>query len=71
MPALLKKELDFHFVGHMDEVLARALVKPLDDAYEAKYQMRHGIPFWVLRPRVAFAWSDFPNNATRWRFTEA
>ena len=47
-----------------------ALVKPLDDAYEAKYQMRHGTPFWVLRPRVAFAWNNFPNNATRWRFAE-
>ena len=32
MPARLKKELVFHFVGHMDEVLTRALVKPLDEA---------------------------------------
>ncbi len=33
MPARLKKELDFLFVGHMDEVLARALVKKrLDEA---------------------------------------
>jgi hypothetical protein len=45
-----------------------ALVERIDDAYEAKYQMRHGIPFWVLRPAVAFAWSEFPKNATRWRF---
>lgn len=45
-----------------------ALVERIDDAYEAKYQMRHGIPFWVLRPRVVFAWSDFPHNATRWQF---
>lgn len=44
------------------------LVTRIDDAYEAKYQMRHGTPFWVLRPRVAFAWSEFPTNATRWRF---
>ncbi len=27
MPTRLKKELEFHFVGHMDEVLAKALVK--------------------------------------------
>ncbi len=27
MPARLKKELEFNFVGHMDEVLARALIK--------------------------------------------
>lgn len=23
---------------------------------------------WALRPRVAFAWSDYPRDATRWRF---
>jgi len=43
-------------------------VARIDDAYEAKYRMRHGAPFWVLRPRVAFAWSSFPDNATRWTF---
>lgn len=46
------------------------LVTRLDDAYEAKYHMRHGIPFWVLRPRIAFAWSKFPDNTTRWVFNE-
>ncbi len=46
------------------------LVAPIDDAYEAKYNMRHGIPFWVLRPRVVFAWSKFPDNTTRWVFGE-
>lgn len=47
---------------------AQPFVTQIDDAYEAKYQMRHGVPFWVLRPQVAFAWSQFPTNATRWRF---
>ena len=23
---------------------------------------------WVLRPKVAFGWSEFPGNVTRWRF---
>lgn len=46
------------------------LARRADDAYEAKYQMRHGTPLWVLRPQVAFAWSQFPNNATRWRFKD-
>ncbi len=41
---------------------------PLDDAYEAKYHTRHGVPFWVLQPRVAFAWTSFPDDATRWTF---
>ena len=40
----------------------------IDDAYEAKYKMRHGIPLWVLRPQVVFAWSKFPDNMTRWKF---
>jgi hypothetical protein len=44
------------------------LVKQVDDASKAKYQMGSGSPFWVLRPQVAFAWSQFPTNATRWRF---
>ena len=42
----------------------------VDDAYEAKYRMRHGTPFWVLRPRLVFAWNNFPKNATRWVFDE-
>jgi hypothetical protein len=42
------------------------MAKRIDDAYEAKYQMRHGLPVWVLRPRVVYAWSQFPANATRW-----
>ena len=40
----------------------------IDDAYEAKYKMRHGVPLWVLRPQVVFAWSKFPNDMTRWKF---
>ncbi|MGH2695261.1 MAG: pyridoxamine 5'-phosphate oxidase family protein [Actinomycetota bacterium] len=44
------------------------MVERIDDAYEPKYEMRHGVPFWVLRPRLVFAWSEFPKDATRWRF---
>ncbi|MEW5961590.1 MAG: pyridoxamine 5'-phosphate oxidase family protein [Chloroflexota bacterium] len=47
------------------------LLAQVDDAYEAKYRLRHGPPIWVLRPQVAFAWNDFPRNATRWRFDKA
>ena len=46
------------------------LLAGIDDAYEVKYGMRHGPPVWVLRPRVVLAWSQFPANATRWRFDE-
>jgi len=43
-----------------------ALVARIQEAYQAKYKTPHPPPFWVLRPRVAFAWSKFPKNATRW-----
>jgi hypothetical protein len=46
------------------------LLAGIDDAYEAKYGLRHGPPVWVLRPRVVLAWTQFPANATRWRFDE-
>jgi general stress protein 26 len=48
------------------EVLAR-----VDDAYEAKYQIRHGPPIWMVRPLVVFAWDDFPGSTTRWVFDAA
>ncbi len=40
----------------------------IDDAYEAKYEMRHGPPIWLLRPRVVLAWTSFPKDMTRFRF---
>jgi nitroimidazol reductase NimA-like FMN-containing flavoprotein (pyridoxamine 5'-phosphate oxidase superfamily) len=45
-----------------------ALLEKIDDAYEAKYGMRHGTPVWALQPQVAFAWTKYPDNVTRWRF---
>jgi hypothetical protein len=42
------------------------IVARLDEAYGAKYDMPHGVPVWVLRPRVVFAWASFPKDATRW-----
>lgn len=42
----------------------------IDDAYEMKYDMRHGPPIWLLRPRVILAWSDFPKDMTRFRFQD-
>ncbi len=43
------------------------LVTRVADAYEAKYKMRHPPPFWMLRPGIVFAWSQFPKDATRWK----
>ena len=36
------------------------------DAYGIKYGFRHPPPFWRLRPRRAFAWTDLGKDATRW-----
>lgn len=44
------------------------LLGALDSAYEEKYGTPHGTPFWMIRPRVVFAWSDYPTDATRWEF---
>jgi hypothetical protein len=45
-----------------------ALLERLDDAYEAKYDVRHGTPLFAVRPRRVLAWSDYPTDATRWTF---
>ncbi len=40
------------------------------DAFAAKYggYRTQGRGFFVLVPRVALGWSEFPKDATRWRF---
>ncbi len=40
----------------------------IDDAYEAKYDVRHGTPVFAIRPTKVLAWRDYPTDATRWRF---
>ena len=42
----------------------------IDDAYEAKYGVRHGAPVFAIAAEVVFAWSDFPTDATKWTFEE-
>jgi hypothetical protein len=44
------------------------LLERLDAAYEGKYGVRHGTPFWAIHPRKVLAWSDYPADATRWTF---
>jgi hypothetical protein len=44
-------------------------LKTIDDAYEVKYKMRHGPPIWLLAPKVVFAWTSFPKDMTRFRFS--
>ncbi len=60
---------------------SRALAEALVAAFSAKYGPTHdyrpspdqwdGGGLWVMRPRVAFGWSEFPKGVTRWRFPDA
>jgi nitroimidazol reductase NimA-like FMN-containing flavoprotein (pyridoxamine 5'-phosphate oxidase superfamily) len=55
---------------------APELSKAMDDAFAAKYDYRPssegteavGEGFFALRPRVVYAWTGFPTDATRWTF---
>jgi nitroimidazol reductase NimA-like FMN-containing flavoprotein (pyridoxamine 5'-phosphate oxidase superfamily) len=59
----------------------RELAGRLAAAFAAKYAKTHDYRptpeqwdrggLWVLRPRVAFGWSEFPGSTTRWRFPGA
>jgi nitroimidazol reductase NimA-like FMN-containing flavoprotein (pyridoxamine 5'-phosphate oxidase superfamily) len=40
----------------------------IDDAYEEKYNMRHGPPIWQLHLQKVIAWKTM-DTATRWIFT--
>ena len=59
----------------------RALAERLAAAFGAKYGATHAYRpapdqwdnggLWGMRPRVAFAWREFPKGVTRWRFPDA
>ena len=59
------------FEGVAEEITGRDLRARIDDAYEAKYGIRHGTPVFALRPQVVFAWAEYPVSATRFRFDQA
>jgi hypothetical protein len=62
--------------GRPDPALAAQLVA----AFVAKYGASHDYHpspdqwdeggLWVMRPRVAFGWTSFPQALTRWRFPD-
>ena len=63
------------YPGKPSRELAQKLVAELARKYSPTY-----VPtadswdqggLWVLRPKVAFGWSQFPANVTRWRFADA
>ena len=54
--------------GVAEEVHDADLQTRLDDVYEEKYGIRHGTPVWRVEPDRVFAWTDFPNDTTCWRY---
>ncbi|MFC4356464.1 pyridoxamine 5'-phosphate oxidase family protein [Halobium salinum] len=42
----------------------------IDAAYAEKYGIEHGTPVFAIRPETVLAWSDYPTDATRWRFED-
>lgn len=56
----------------LDEGTAdRATLERIDVAYERTYGVRHGPPLFAVRPERVLAWTDYPADATRWRFEGA
>ena len=50
------------------EIIDEASQERVDDAYEVKYDMRHGPFVWRVEPQRAFGWTKFPDDVTRWTF---
>jgi hypothetical protein len=57
--------------------IAQAIAAAIDDAMAAKYDYRPSASgdspeqgMFVFTPRVAFAWTSFPADATRWTFPD-
>lgn len=41
----------------------------LDSAYQVKYQVQEGSPYWHVEPRKVIAWDgEYLNTMTRWLF---
>jgi hypothetical protein len=53
-----------------EETIDTDLAERIDDAYKAKYDMKHGLPVWRLTMHKVFAWHDYPKSATRWIFED-
>jgi nitroimidazol reductase NimA-like FMN-containing flavoprotein (pyridoxamine 5'-phosphate oxidase superfamily) len=70
-------EGEAHEVGKPDRALAEQLSAMFTEKYASTTYEYRPPPeqwdqggLWVMRPKVAFAWTDFPANTTRWRFAE-
>jgi general stress protein 26 len=55
------------FEGQASPVNDEALMTRIDDAYEVKYNMRHGPPIWQINPDRVFAWRSM-DTVTKFTF---
>ena len=66
-----------HAAGKPERALAERLAAAFTAKYAASHDYRPGPEqwdnggLWTMRPRVAFAWGEFPKTVTRWRFPAA
>lgn len=51
-----------------EESTESAVIERVDEAYEQKYGIEHGTPFFAVRPERVLAWNNYPTDATRWTF---
>lgn len=51
-----------------EESASAERLERIDAAYEAKYDMPHGTPVFAVHPTTVLAWTDYPEDATRWEF---
>jgi hypothetical protein len=65
-------EGESYAVGKPERALAERLAAALAKKYAPTYAPTPDTwdegGLWALRPKVAFGWSEFPTNVTRWRF---
>jgi nitroimidazol reductase NimA-like FMN-containing flavoprotein (pyridoxamine 5'-phosphate oxidase superfamily) len=63
-----------HETGKPERALAERLAAVFTEKYSASHDYRPGTDqwdeggLWAMRPRVAFAWSEFPKTVTRFNF---
>jgi len=68
-------EGETRYPGKPDRALAERLAAELARKYGPTYTPSPDTwnegGLWQLRPKIAFGWSEFPKNVTRWRFLNA
>jgi hypothetical protein len=69
-------EGEAHLAGKPTRELAQRLAAAFEQKYGASDDYHPGPDqwdsggLWVLRPKVAFGWKDFPTSLTRWKFNQ-